>query len=86
VGNPDVQELTERAAKLRSLAEHIEKLADPAHTFATVTMKKWSGPHADRIREDLRTWRTKCGTVAESLREEASACDKSAKDLKNPKP
>ncbi|MFJ5776536.1 WXG100 family type VII secretion target [Streptomyces sp. NPDC093094] len=86
MANPEVQELTERAAKLRSLAEHIEKLTDSPHTFSTVTMKNWSGPHADRIRGDLRNWRTKCGSVAEALRDEATACDKSAKDLRNPKP
>lgn len=85
MANPEVQELTERATKLRSLAGHIEGMVNAPHTFATVTMKKWAGPHADRVRGDLKTWRTKCGTVAEALREEASACDKSAKELRNPK-
>lgn len=85
MADPAVQELTERATKLRSLAEHIASMADPSHTFATVTMKKWSGPHAERIRGDLKGWRTKCGTVAEALRDEARKCDKSATDLRNPK-
>ncbi|MER5372319.1 hypothetical protein [Streptomyces sp. NPDC002553] len=86
MGNPEVQELTERASKLRSLAEHIATLADAPNTFATTTMKNWSGPHADRVRGELKGWRTKCGEVAATLREEASACDKSAKELKNPTP
>ncbi|MGW3494269.1 WXG100 family type VII secretion target [Streptomyces sp. NPDC001020] len=86
MANPDVAELTERATKLRSLADHIAGMTNTPHTFVTVTMKKWAGPHSDRIRGELKTWRTKCDTVAEALRKEAHACDQSAKDLKNPKP
>lgn len=85
MADPDVQELTERASKLRSLADHIASMVDPPHTYATNTMKTWAGPHADHVRGELRKWRTKCSDVAELLRDEAKECDKSAKDLKNPK-
>lgn len=84
--DPELQELTKRAAQLRSLADHIASIVDAPHTYATTTMKKWEGPHAIRIRGELKTWRTKCDTVAEALRDEARACDKSVKDAQRPKP
>lgn len=77
-----VQELTDRASRLRGLADEIEALPDSARTFATATMKDWSGPHADRTRGELGTWRTTCRTVAESLRTEAGTCEQNAKKLK----
>ncbi|MFE4858964.1 hypothetical protein [Streptomyces sp. NPDC056670] len=85
MADPDLQELTKRASQLRSLADHIETMVDAPHTYATTTMKTWAGPHADRTRGDLKTWRGKCHTVAESLREEARTCDQSVKDAKKPK-
>jgi hypothetical protein len=85
VANPEIEELSRRASQLRSLADHIADLTHSSRTFSTETMKNWSGPHADNVRGDLKNWRTKCDNVAEALREEARSCDKSAKDLKNPK-
>lgn len=86
MANPEIEELSKRASQLRSLADHIASLPDAPRTFSTTTMKNWSGPHADHVRGELKTWRTKCDNVAEALREEARTCDKSVKDLKNPKP
>jgi len=77
-----VQELKDRANRLRSLADTIEALPDKARSFATSTMKDWAGPNADRTRGDLNSWRTKCRTVADTLRGEARTCDQNAQKLK----
>jgi hypothetical protein len=77
-----VDELTDRANRLRALADEIEALPDAARTFATSTMKDWAGPNADQTRGDLGTWRTKCRTVADALRTEASTCEQNANKLK----
>ncbi|MFG2949079.1 WXG100 family type VII secretion target [Streptomyces adustus] len=82
--DPNSQQLTYRASQLRALAEDIAALVDAPHNFATTTMKTWSGPHADRVRGELRTWRTKCTHVAEALRQEAHKCDRSAMEQKQP--
>ncbi|MFI0941177.1 WXG100 family type VII secretion target [Streptomyces sp. NPDC021020] len=81
MGSPDAQELNTRAAQLRGLAADIEALPDKARTFATQTMTQWEGPHADRTRGEMGTWRTTCRTVAEHLRTEANTCEQNAKDL-----
>ncbi|MGW2823266.1 hypothetical protein ACWC24_20095 [Streptomyces sp. NPDC001443] len=80
------QQLTHRAAQLRALAADIAAIADAPHKFVTTTMKTWSGPHADRVRGELKAWRSKCAHVAESLHQEAHKCDQSAKDHKQPTP
>ncbi|MFI6091358.1 hypothetical protein [Streptomyces sp. NPDC051218] len=85
MADPELAELSKRATQLRSLADHIDGLADSPHKYATITMKKWAGPHADSTRGELKNWQTKCHTVAEALREEARDCDKSVKEAKNPK-
>ena len=82
MGSQGAQELTARASELRSLADEIEALPDQVGTFATQTMKDWSGPNADRTRGDLGSWRTKCRTIADTLRGEARTCEQNAKDLK----
>ena len=82
MGSRGAQELTTRASALRSLADEIEALPDQVRTFATQTMKDWSGPNADRTRGDLGAWRTKCRTVADILRGEARTCEQKARDLK----
>lgn len=85
MANPDIQELNHRAGQLRSLADHIDALADTAKKHSTVGMKSWSGPNADHVRGKLKSWQTTCGTVAQALRDEANQCTKDAKDLQNQK-
>jgi uncharacterized protein YukE len=85
MANPDIQELNQRASQLRSLADHIDSLLDAAKKHSSVGMKTWSGPNADDVRGKLKSWQTTCGTVAQSLRDEANQCAKDAKDLQNPK-
>ncbi|MFF4837286.1 WXG100 family type VII secretion target [Streptomyces sp. NPDC001315] len=83
MGNPDIQELNQRASQLRSLADHIESLVNPASTHSTTGMKTWSGPNADNVRGKLKSWKTTCSTVATALRDEAHQCTQSAKDLQD---
>ncbi|CCK28247.1 hypothetical protein BN159_3868 [Streptomyces davaonensis JCM 4913] len=85
MANPDIQELNQRASNLRSLADHIDQLVDAAKNHSTTGMKTWSGPNADNVRGKLKTWQTKCGTVAKALRDEAQQCSQSAKDLQDKK-
>ncbi|MET9081531.1 hypothetical protein ABZX77_06440 [Streptomyces sp. NPDC004237] len=85
MANPDIQELNQRASQLRSLADHVDSLLAAAKQHSTTGMKSWSGPNADDVRGKLRSWQTTCGTVAQSLREEAQQCTNDAKDLQNPK-
>ncbi|MCT7352107.1 hypothetical protein N4P33_07955 [Streptomyces sp. 15-116A] len=70
---------------MRSLADHIDSLVDAAKNHSTTGMKSWSGPNADEVRGKLRTWQTKCGTVAKALRDEAHQCAQEAKDLQDKK-
>lgn len=83
MANPEIQELNQRAAQLRSLADHIDTLVDAAKKHSMSAMKTWSGPNADDVRGKLRSWQTTCGTVAKSLRDEAQQCTKSAQDLQD---
>ncbi|MFF4220634.1 hypothetical protein B7P34_19895 [Streptosporangium nondiastaticum] len=85
MAEPDAKELNERAGKLNSLADHIESLVDKPRTYATTSMKTWSGPNADDTRGKLGTWKTTCQTVARALREEAGKATQEAKDLQQPK-
>ncbi|MEU7604690.1 hypothetical protein AB0B78_38530 [Streptomyces sp. NPDC040724] len=85
MGNPDIQELNQRAGALRSLADHIEKMMETPRNFSTGEMKTWEGPNATDVRGKLGTWHTTCGTVAKSLREEAQQSADAAKDLQKPK-
>ncbi|MGW0361887.1 hypothetical protein [Streptomyces sp. NPDC002990] len=85
MGNPDIKELNQRAGALRALADHIEKMMDAPRTFSTGEMKTWEGPNATDVRGKLNTWRTTCGTVAKSLREEAQTSADAAKDLQDKK-
>ncbi|MFD3539752.1 hypothetical protein ACFWUQ_09665 [Streptomyces sp. NPDC058662] len=86
MGNPEVQELNQRAGALRSLADHIEKMMDQPRDFSTGQMKTWEGPNATDVRGKLSTWKTTCGTVAKSLREEAQQSSDQATELqKQPK-
>lgn len=85
VADPEIENLTRRASQLRGLADEIEALVHKPKAHSTGTMKKWAGPNADKVRGDLRTWQTKCTTVAESLRAEARRCDKGAEDARKPK-
>ncbi|MER5598527.1 hypothetical protein [Streptomyces sp. NPDC002265] len=86
MADPDIQDLTHRASQLRALADDIAAMVDAPHQFVTTTMKTWSGPHADRIRGELKAWRTKCAHVAATLRQEAHQCDRSALNLKQSAP
>ena len=85
MAHPDIQELNQRAARLRSLADHIESLVSRPPTHSTTAMKTWSGPNADDVRGKLKTWHTTCGTVAKALRDEAHQCTQDAKDLQDNK-
>jgi hypothetical protein len=85
MANPDIQELNNRAAALRSLADHVESLMDRPRNHSTTTMKTWAGPNATDVRGKLNSWRTTCSTVAQSLRTEAQHVGQDAKDLQNPK-
>ncbi|MER7841351.1 hypothetical protein ABTY98_37085 [Streptomyces sp. NPDC096040] len=85
MANPDIQELNQRASQLRSLADHIDSLLDAAKKHSSVGMKTWSGPNANDVRGKLKSWQRTCGTVAQSLRDEANQCAKGAKDLQNQK-
>lgn len=85
MANPDIQELNQRASQLRSLADHIDSMADAAKNHSTTGMKTWSGPNADDVRGKLKGWQTKCGTVAKLLRDEAHQCAQDAKALKDKK-
>ncbi|MEV1198686.1 hypothetical protein [Microbispora rosea] len=78
---PEVQELENRAAKLRELAGDVEKLVDGVNGMAA-TME-WSGPLTDRVRGEIGTWRTRCGTVAARLLDEADRLQREARDLAN---
>ncbi|MFI1484582.1 WXG100 family type VII secretion target [Streptomyces sp. NPDC020747] len=85
MANPDIQELNQRAARLRSLADHIDSLVSQPKTHSTTVMKTWSGPNADAVRGKLGTWHTTCGTVAKALRDEAQQCTQDAKGLQDNK-
>ena len=76
---PEVQELENRAAKLRELAGDVEKLVDRVNGMAA-TME-WSGPLTDRVRGEIGTWKTRCGTVAAHLLDEADRLQREARDL-----
>ncbi|MFJ4436250.1 hypothetical protein [Streptomyces sp. NPDC088923] len=80
--DPEIANLTKRASQLRGLADEIDALVNRPKTQSTDTMRKWAGPNADKVRGELRTWKTKCESVAESLRAEARRCDKGAADAK----
>ncbi|MFI8092393.1 hypothetical protein ACIF9R_29395 [Streptomyces sp. NPDC086080] len=67
------------------MADHIDSIVDNAKNHSTTGMKSWSEPNADDVRGQLRTWQTKCGTVAKALREEVQKCTQDAKDLQDKK-
>ncbi|MEU6407505.1 hypothetical protein [Microbispora sp. NPDC046933] len=78
---PEVQELENRAAKLRELANDVEKLVDRVQSMAAGM--EWSGPLTDRVRGEIGTWKTRCGTVAAHLLDEADRLQREARDLAN---
>ncbi|XVQ87295.1 hypothetical protein ACQP2K_07735 [Microbispora siamensis] len=78
---PEVQELENRAAKLRELANDVEKLVDRVQSMAAGM--EWSGPLTDRVRGEIGTWKTRCGTVAARLLDEADRLQREARDLAN---
>ncbi|MFD9152012.1 hypothetical protein ACWGSE_20845 [Streptomyces diastaticus] len=85
MADPQIQELNQRAQRLRSLADHVDGLVDQPKRHSTGQMKSWSGPNAAAVRGSLRTWHTTCADVARALREEARQCAEDAKDLKDDK-
>ncbi|MET7764465.1 hypothetical protein ABZS86_29710 [Streptomyces sp. NPDC005355] len=85
MADPEIDKLTKRASQLRSLADDIDSLVDKPKNHSANAMKKWAGPNADKVRGDLRSWATKCASVAKALREEARRCDKSVEDAKSSK-
>lgn len=78
---PEVQELENRAAKLRELANDVEILVDPVNSMAAGM--EWSGPLTDRVRGQIATWKMRCGTVAARLHDEADRLRREARDLAN---
>ncbi|MFH8368623.1 hypothetical protein [Streptomyces sp. NPDC018031] len=52
-------------------------------TYSTNTMKKWAGPNADKVRGELKTWHTKCTSVAKALRDKATEYDNEATKATN---
>ncbi|MFH8795765.1 hypothetical protein [Streptomyces sp. NPDC017941] len=85
MADPELAEQTKRASQLRSLADHIEDLPKATRDFSTTQMKSWAGPHADDVRGDLKSWKTKCENVAEALRDVARSCDQAVRDAKKDK-
>ncbi|NEB07295.1 hypothetical protein G3I32_00025 [Streptomyces coelicoflavus] len=83
MADPGIEELNRRAGQLRSLADHIDGMVDTAKNHSTTGMKTWAGPNADDVRGKLKSWKTKCHTVAETLRDEAQKCSQGAKDLQD---
>ncbi|GAA4578711.1 hypothetical protein GCM10023194_02250 [Planotetraspora phitsanulokensis] len=79
---PEVEELKSRALKIHKLADDVEKLADTVHTEAG--KMEWSGPLTDRVRGEIRTWKTRCGNAAGLLREEADRLNSQARDMLKP--
>ncbi|GAA4568290.1 hypothetical protein [Planotetraspora kaengkrachanensis] len=79
---PEVEELKSRALKIHKLADDVEKLANVVHTEAG--RMEWSGPLTDRVRGEIRTWKTRCGNAAELLREEADRLNSQARDMLKP--
>ncbi|MEW9526946.1 hypothetical protein [Microbispora sp. NPDC049125] len=76
---PEVQELENKASKIRQLADDVEKLPNQVRDMAA--RMEWSGPLTNRVRGEIRTWQTRCGTVARDLREEADRLNREARDL-----
>jgi hypothetical protein len=79
MANPDVQELKDQASKLRAFADDVQKLADGVDGMAA--RMEWSGPLTDKVRGEIKTWKTRCGNVATRLREEADRFGKEAERL-----
>ncbi|GII29546.1 hypothetical protein [Planotetraspora mira] len=79
---PEVEELKSRALKIHKLADDVEKLANTVHTEAA--KMDWSGPLTDRVRGEIRTWKSRCGTAASLLREEADRLNAEARDMLKP--
>ncbi|SDQ64600.1 hypothetical protein [Thermostaphylospora chromogena] len=79
MADPAIHELRERASKLRAFAEHVQELPDRVHTEAA--RMDWSGPLTDRVRSEIGTWKTRCGDVADRIREEADRLDEEANRL-----
>jgi hypothetical protein len=79
---PEVEELKSRALKIHKLADDVEKLANTVH--AEAARMDWSGPLTDRVRGEIRTWKTRCGNAASLLREEAERLNGEARDMTKP--
>ncbi|MET2717295.1 MULTISPECIES: WXG100 family type VII secretion target [Streptomyces] len=77
----EIDVLRERARDLRDLARDVDGLMTAARDYARDSMESWEGPNATDVRGDLDSWNTKCGEVAEALRQEATNCDNEADDL-----
>lgn len=79
MADPAVQELRDRASKLRVFADHVQELPRKVDTEAA--KMDWSGPLTDRVRGEIRTWVTRCGDVAERIRQEADRLEEEANRL-----
>ncbi|MEV5413923.1 hypothetical protein AB0K60_34470 [Thermopolyspora sp. NPDC052614] len=79
MADPAVQELREQASKLRAFADHVQKLPDRVDGEAA--KMEWSGPLTDRVRGEIRTWKSRCRDVADRIREEAERLEGEARQL-----
>jgi hypothetical protein len=76
---PEVEEMRQQAGRLRDFADDVEKLLNGVDGYAA--KMEWSGPLTDRVRGEIRTWKGRCGDVAQRIRDEADRLDRSASDL-----
>jgi len=79
MADPMVQELRDRAAKLRVFADHVQALPDRVDDEAA--KMDWSGPLTDRVRGEIRNWKNRCSNVADQIREEANRLEEEASRL-----
>lgn len=77
----EVDALRARATELRQLAEDVDGLMNPAHTYVKNSMESWEGPNHDDVSGQLGSWKTECESVATSLRSLATGCDNDADAL-----
>ena len=77
--------LKDHAAALEALAEEIEHAFDPPGRTAAALLgdRRWLGPDADRVREELRQTGARLTGVAWALRERAQVMLRRAQHLED---
>jgi hypothetical protein len=81
----DSNQLKDHARALETLAEEIEQAFDaPERTAAALFGdRRWLGPDADRVREELRQTGTRLTDVAWALRQRVQAMRRRAQHLED---